>query len=150
MGRIGEIVEFRPVTVDGDEAVEITVDLGAGDVVTVVYAEPTGYFSRPLEGDLAIIAELDGAEEYALIGIVDVSNANALATGEVVFYSRGADGNVAAYVNLKNTGEIIVGQANASIQIGQTGNVTITNPNNQIVLNASGCAINGHLTVAAK
>lgn len=166
MGRIGEIIEVKAVTVDGDKAVEITVDLGANDVITAIYAEPSGYFSRPLKGDLAIVAELDGAEEYVIVGIVDVSNANALESGEVLFYSRDATGAAACYVNLKNNGETIVGNANGYLQITSTGNITAVNANggvtinattgdiklqnsfNEVDLTAAGCLVNGSVTIA--
>jgi hypothetical protein len=155
MGRIGEVVEYRKITVDGDQAAEVTVDLGAGDVVTVVDNTPSGYQATPLKGDLAIVVELDGAEEYAIVGFIDVAAASAANDGEVVLYARKVTpenefGDLVGFVNIKNNGELIVGNFSGSITISSSGNVTITNGSNEVTLNNSGCAVNGHLTVAVK
>ena len=148
MGRIGEVVEYKKITVDGDEAAEITVDLGAGDVVTVVDNTPSGYQATPMVGDLAIVVEIDGAEEYAVVGFIDVAAASAAGDGEVVLYGRKPDGSLAGYANIKNTGEIIIGNANGAITISSSGNIKAQNSYNELELNTSGCLINGHVTIA--
>lgn len=149
MGRIGEIVERKAITVDGDEAVELTVDLGAGDVITVLDNGPAGVNTYPRVGDLAIITELDGAEEYALVGIVDVSTANAAGAGEVYLYSRDTDGALASYVHVKNNGDVFVVNENGVIQLWADGRARAANSNGNWQLAADGeFTVNGHLTVA--
>lgn len=150
MGRIGEIVEYRDVTVDGDKAGEITVDLGAGDVVTVIDATPAGYFTKPQKGDLAIVVEVDGAQEYALLGIIDVSKANGTSEGEVLVYARRTDGSYGGFVQMKTTGETKIANQNAQIVIDNDGSITLENANNTITMTAAGVAVNGHLTVAVE
>lgn len=150
MGRIGEVVEVRAVTVDGDKASEVTVDLGAGDVVTVVDCNAAGVNAYPRVGDLAVVTELDGAEEYALVGIVDVSNANAASEGEVYTYSRDANGALAAYVHVKANGDANVVNANGAIQLYANGKMRGVNSLGNWQLDENGIfTVNGHLTVAA-
>jgi len=172
MGRIGQIVEYKDVTVDGDKAAEITVDLGANDVVTVLDTSPAGFHSKPLKGDLAILSEVDGAEEYVIVGFVDVAQSNGAGNGGVYIYSRGSDGARLAYVHLKNTGavdvyatdtsgeqkgifemtntgEIKVYNAAGAITISPTtGYIKLQNSSNEVDLGATGCLVNGWVTIA--
>lgn len=131
MGRIGEVVEYKTVDVDGDKAVEVTVDLGAGDVVTALETSPSGVWSRPRVGDLALVVELDGAEEYAVVGYIDVARSNTANAGEAYVYSRKTTGDLAGYIYVKNDGAITISNAVGNIRLAADGTVTI----------------NGHLTV---
>ena len=139
MGRIGEVVEVKDVTVDGDKATEITVDLGADDTVTALLPTAAGQWGKPQAGDLAILVELDGAEEWAVVGFVAVSLANASGGGEVYLYSRDGDGAALAHIHLKNDGSLVISATDSN-----------GTEQNNITMNGSGVNVNGHLTVAVK
>lgn len=150
MGRIGEVVEYRIVTIDGDEAAEITVDLGAGDVVTALDCNPVGLNARPRVGDMAIVTELDEAGEYALVGVVDVARATGSAEGEVYLYSRDATGALASLVHIKANGDVLVANSNGHIRLDVDGAAQASNSSGNWTLNANGTfTVNGHLTVKA-
>jgi hypothetical protein len=171
MGRIGEVIEVRDVTVDGDNATEVTVDLGANDTVTVLDCSPSGVHSKPLKGDLVVLVEVDGAEEYALVGYIDVALANGAGSGGTYLYSRGSDGTRLAYVHLKNTGavdihstdsggatraiiemaangEIKIYNAFGSLTISSTGDIKAQNSFTEVDLVTGGCLVNGSVVIA--
>lgn len=78
---------------------------GKGDVRTPVEASPFGVDSNPIEKKVAIYAQSPVKGQYYVIGYL---NTERLAeTGETRLFSTDADGNLQAYIWLRNTGEIL-------------------------------------------
>jgi len=132
MGRIGTFKQLKAVDVDGEKANEATVDFGADDVVTAAVYAPAGVSCNPVNGDLVVTTELEGSDEHAVVGVIDVTFTDPSATGAIYLRARDADGAEIAHLWIKADGAFEV--------VNDAGNFG---------LSALGVfSANGHLTVA--
>jgi len=60
MGRLGEITRIERTDIDGDKIALLTVDFGGGDVITAPYIPQPQDDGLPIEGDTALVVELEG------------------------------------------------------------------------------------------
>jgi hypothetical protein len=92
--------------VAGAQAPEAKVDRGGGDSITAYHFSAPGDDSQPLPGDVAFVAEDEGAGNGQIVGYQDPKTSPAAGVGEKRIYSRSGPGVVAAEVWLKADGSI--------------------------------------------
>ena len=117
---------------DGAELVEVKVDAGGGELLTLEHVADCGEDSPPLPDDFAAIAESTGAGAVRSAGYADHKNKGKALAGEKRIYARSPDGAVAAegwlhgngdieFTSIKSGGKIILN----GVEIDQQGNVTV-------------------------
>lgn len=122
----------RVTTDDGLPLVEITVDAGGGELLTLEHFADGGEDSLPLPGDVVAISDSTGAGALRASGYVDTKNAGEALGGEKRIYGRVPDGSsIAGFVRIHGDGVIEIKglAAGESYKIGKVlidkdGNIT--------------------------
>lgn len=108
MGRIATVVSTKRLLDEGVQVVEILVDTGGGNNVTVDHFDGAGEDALPLPGDLVALEEGDGTGNLIAVAYHDSKNAGKAANGEKRFVARKADGTIVSELWLKGDGAIEV------------------------------------------
>lgn len=147
MGGIGKILSFVRRTRNGAKVSDTTVDPGGGPNLTAEHFAPPGDDSHPLPGDFALLVPLRQTGRAAAGGYVDPKNEQLAAAGERRLYARDGSGNVVATVWIKNTGEVLVENDNASVTLGPDGSYTADNGAGSIQLQPGGNVVINNVTI---
>ena len=129
MGFIGEVLNFFRLDRFGVPSADVTVDPGGGgDGIespnqTAEHFSPAGDDSRPLPGDYAVVVEVPGEGEGAVVGYLDPANAGVAEGGEKRIYARDANGNLAAEVHLQADGTILINNGSGFCEYTPGGDV---------------------------
>lgn len=128
----GIVQSFERVVIDGVPLVEVQVDAGGGELLTLDHVDSCGEDSPPLAGDHAAVSESTGAGAARSAGYLDPKNPGAALAGEKRMYARDADGAVAAEVWIKGNGDVAIRSIKSGgkiilngVEIDQDGNVTV-------------------------
>lgn len=116
----------------GEDGMEVTVDIGGGDLSTALVAAAPGDLSYPRVGDLAVLEEGDEPGVYLATGFVDQTVQSLVAaSGEVYRFGRDSDGAPSCHVHLKANGDVEVKSLKSGgkiilngVEIDQDGNMT--------------------------
>lgn len=121
----------RITTDDGLPLVEVTVDAGGGELLTLEHFADSGDDSLPIAGDVVAISESTGQGALRTAGYVDTKNAGAALGGEKRFIGRAPDGTLAAFIHVHGDGLIeikglLAGEAYkiGKVLIDKDGNIT--------------------------
>jgi hypothetical protein len=121
MGRLAVVVSTKRLVVEGSQVVELVVDTGGGNTVTVDHFDGAGEDALPLPGDLIALEEGDGAGNLLAVAYHDSKNAGTAAEGERRTYARGPDGAVVAEIWAKGSGDIKIRSIKAGGKIDLNG-----------------------------
>jgi hypothetical protein len=126
MGRLGEITRIERTDIDGDKVALLTVDFGGGDVITAPYIPQPQDDGLPIEGDTALVVELEGDPgEYMALAVLDVTFDGVAGKGERVIRSRDGDGATIATVWLKADGAVKIDNDSGYIELKADGQANI-------------------------
>lgn len=121
----------RVTTEDGLNLVEVTIDAGGGELLTLEHLAEPGDDSLPLAGDFVAVSESTGQGALRAAGYVDTKNAGTALGGEKRIVARAPDGSIAAFVWIHGDGLIEImglaaGQAYkiGKVMIDKDGNIT--------------------------
>lgn len=131
--KTGLVQSFERVTTDdGTLLVDVTIDAGGGELLTIEHVDSCGEDAPPLAGDYAAISESTGQGAVRSAGYTDTKNAGVALGGEKRIYARDPDtgaivaegwlkgnGDV-AFTSIKSGGKIILN----GVEIDQQGNIT--------------------------
>lgn len=132
--KTGLVRSFARVTADdGTQLVEVQVDAGGGELLTIEHAADCGDDAPPLAGDYASISDSTGQGAVRSAGYTDTKNAGTALGGEKRIYARDPDdGSVVAELWLKGTGDIAIASIKSGgkiilngVEIDQDGNMTV-------------------------
>lgn len=121
MGRIARVVSTKRSVDQGVQVVEIVVDTGGGNTVTVDHFDGAGEDALPLPDDLVTLEEGDGTGNLIAVAYHDPKNAGAAAGGERRTYARGPDGSVVAEIWAKGDGTVRIRSIKAGSKIDLNG-----------------------------
>lgn len=127
-GRRGDVTKVERIP----EGVEVTVDLGGGDLVTAEHYGDPGVDAPPLPGDEVVVEELDGAGAASATAYQDPKNPGVAIPGEHRTYARDAAGVIVAEIWAKADGWVAVKTIKSGakidlngVQIDEQGNMTV-------------------------
>lgn len=147
MGLIGTVKQvlrrLRAVPVDDIEA-----DLGGNDLATAENFAPIGEDSQCLPGDLVFAVDKTGEGRVVSVGFIDPKAEQLAAAGERRLYSRDGEGSRVAQIWLKNTGEILLENAEASAKLLPDGAIELKNGNGSVTLGEDGVVNANGSTIA--
>jgi hypothetical protein len=128
-GRIAKILEFLRASRNGAQLAGVKVNPGGGANITGQHMADAGDDSQPLAGDYGAVLGIPRSRgaDGVLVGYVDIKNAGKAASGEKRIYSRDASGNVVAEVWLKNDGSVSIITPKTTITHAADGTITTTN-----------------------
>ena len=96
--KTGIVQLFERVVIDGVPLVEVQVDAGGGELLTLEHVDSCGNDAPPLPGDSAAIGESSGEGAARSAGYADTKNEGVALAGEKRIYGRAPDGSVAGFV----------------------------------------------------
>lgn len=135
---------LRVHTDEEGHGLDLVVDPGGGDTITVPHYANPGDDSAPLPGDSVALAEAGTRE--AAVGCADTQNAGKAQPGEKRLYARDAGGAVVVEVYLQRDGSITLGNSVGGIRIKPNGEVEI---NGVTISTAGAVSAPGEVTVMA-
>jgi|SRR6185369_16368665 len=116
---------------DDGHRVEVQVDAGGGELLTLEHVDSCGEDSPPRPGDYAAVSESTGQGAVRSAGYVDTKNVGVALAGEKRIYGRAPDGSVAGFVHFHGDGLVeIKGLAAGErykigpVEIDAQGNIT--------------------------
>lgn len=166
MGRVGNIQSITDVVDGDDKLVELKIDIGGGEIITVPLYSAAGIDSKPCLDDYVVCAETVGYSGQSAVGFLDRQNVSGAKEGEIRIVGRGESGPEVSEIYLKNDGGMSLNNHVASIDLDSegtieartgpgsirmdiAGNITITSGPGSIVMTPAGVvSINGKLTIA--
>lgn len=129
--KTGIVQLFERVVEDGAPLVEVQVDAGGGELLTLEQVDPCGDDSPPLPGDYVAISESTGSGAARTAGFADPKNPGKALGGEKRLYARDAGGTPVAELWLKGNGDIAITSIKGGskitlngVEIDQQGNIT--------------------------
>src|SRR6478735_4008369 len=104
--KTGIVQLFERVVKDGVPLVEVQVDAGGGELLTLEHVDSCGEDSPPLAGDHVAISESTGEGAARTAGYADLKNPGVALAGEKRLFSRQPDGSVAGFIWIHGDGLI--------------------------------------------
>lgn len=166
MGRVGNILEINDVVDGDDKLVELKIDIGGGEIITVPLYSTAGIDSKPCIDDYVVCAETVGDSGQSAVGFLDRQNVSKSKDGEIRLAARAFSGQEVSEIHTKDDGSISLNNyvasidldpegtieartGPASIRMDVAGNITIASGLGSIVMTPAGVvSINGKLTIA--
>ena len=130
-GLIGKILSYTREKINGVTVSRVKINGGAGENRTATEFRSAGDDSSPLPGDYSVALRVPGTNKYVVVGHIDPDNPPESEPGEKKIYSRGATGEIAAFIQLKKDGSVLVsnGLQNGTIEIDAlTGSIVASSP----------------------
>ena len=109
-------------------------DVGGGEIVTAVHAACPGDASVPMRGDVSVVIPSPRTGGRVAVSYIDPAQPFTGNPGDKVIYSRDSS-SVSASVELLNTGQIVISNANGNITLAPDGTVSI---NGGLTIDATG------------
>lgn len=112
---------------NGAKLSESKVNTGGGFIINAEHFASPGDDSYPLAGDIVNIVPLprSSGNDGVATGYADVKNTKKAQPGDKRIYSRTAEGIAISEVWLKNTGEIVVSNANGTFTLEPGGTIDL-------------------------
>lgn len=121
MGSITRILEIVENTDEGENILDLKVDIGGNDVILAPMMSSPGDDSKPLPEDYAACVSHLGGSNNTAVAYGDSNNKSAVENGEKRIYARNALGEIVAYIHLKNDGTISIWNDKAQASINADG-----------------------------
>jgi len=139
----GIVQLFERVVKDGVPLVEVQVDTGGGQLLTLEHVDSCGVDAPPLAGDGAAIGESTGVGAARSAGYIDAKNAGKALGGERRSYARDPDtGEIVCEIWLKSPGKIAV----TAIKAGADIELSTVASGGEIILNGVKIDTAGNIT----
>lgn len=131
--KTGLVQSFERVTADdGTPLVDVTLDAGGGELLTIEHVDSCGEDAPPLAGDYAAIGESTGQGAVRSAGYTDAKNAGKALGGEKRIFARDPSGAVVAELWMNVTEKVVDVQALVpgwryrfgKLEIDEDGNLT--------------------------
>lgn len=138
MGRIARLLSFVRAAINGTRNSDVKADPGGSANVTAQHFQPVGDDSHPLPDDYVAMLPLISTGRYGAVGYVDPKNEQKAQAGEKRLYARNDSGDEVVQIWLKNTGDVLISNDNATFEIKIDGSIKGANSNGSYELQASG------------